>query len=423
MSTDFWSDLIATSTRRVGDWERLWPEFVADESVTVSEEIAAGVLGELAEQLRITIPFPSCVRGPDVETASSDCRRGLCNGSTDQPERPCARRRTSNGPTGAGSRPRVDGHVRLSGRIESRSSDLEWNDRQSGGALGGQGTASNAWYCILGGLPLHPRAHVSGVTHVRCRCPGDFPRPNGSRRAGGSSTFGKRGDSGGHGRDTSLGAVDPIAEIVELARSYDARVHVDAAYGGFFRLLSGDSDSPLEPGTSRALRAISDADSVVIDPHKHGLQPYGCGSVLFRNAAVGQFYKHDSPYTYFTSDELHLGEISLECSRAGAAAAALWATLRALPLESHGGIGAILRQTRYAARRWSDIMREDFQVQLVIEPELDILGFYCPPPSGSRRTSEISALTQQRFSSLMNGSPINSSFWRRFVALNVNGAP
>ena len=54
--------------------------------------------------------------------------------------------------------------------------------------------------------------------------------------------------------------------------------------------------------------------------------------VIFRDPSVGRFYKHDSPYTYFTSDELHLGEISLECSRPGAAAVALWATQKLMPL-------------------------------------------------------------------------------------------
>src|SRR5204862_500121 len=77
--------------------------------------------------------------------------------------------------------------------------------------------------------------------------------------------------------------------------------------------------------------AVARCDSVVVDPHKHGLQPYGCGAVLFADPAVGRLYRHDSPYTYFTSGELHLGEISLECSRAGAAAAALWLTLQAFP--------------------------------------------------------------------------------------------
>ena len=110
------------------------------------------------------------------------------------------------------------------------------------------------------------------------------------------------------------------------------------------------ASSPCSTSSSRwtSFRAIADADSVVVDPHKHGLQPYGCGAVLFRDPGVGRLYKHDSPYTYFTSGDLHLGEISLECSRAGAAAAALWLTLRSLDLEP------ILLAGVRAARAWAD---------------------------------------------------------------------
>ena len=35
---------------------------------------------------------------------------------------------------------------------------------------------------------------------------------------------------------TGLGAVDPLADIITLAKNYQARVHVDTAYGGFFKL-------------------------------------------------------------------------------------------------------------------------------------------------------------------------------------------
>ena len=100
--------------------------------------------------------------------------------------------------------------------------------------------------------------------------------------------------------------------------------------------ISGSIPDALDEPARRAYAAIDQADSIVVDPHKHGLQPYGCGCVLFRDPAVGRFYKHDSPYTYFTSKELHLGEISLECSRAGAAAVALWATQQLLPLVAGG---------------------------------------------------------------------------------------
>ena len=195
---------------------------------------------------------------------------------------------------------------------------------------------------------------------------------------------------------TSLGAVDPLHDILALTEPLGVRVHVDSAYGGFFKLLAAEP-SPLPAAAATAYRALSRADSVVIDPHKHGLQPYGCGCILFRDASVGRFYQHDSPYTYFTSDELHLGEISLECSRAGAAAAALWATLRCFPLDSERGLGAILRKTRAAAVRWAGAIDASDRLRLVVEPELDIVNFYPLPADGDRRASAISRLTQSIF--------------------------
>jgi glutamate/tyrosine decarboxylase-like PLP-dependent enzyme len=162
------------------------------------------------------------------------------------------------------------------------------------------------------------------------------------------------------GGTTGVGAVDRIDQALALRERHGVRIHVDAAYGGFFALLE---DAPA------GLRAIGGADSVVIDPHKHGLQPYGCGAVLFADPSVGRLYAHDSPYTYFTSDALHLGEISLECSRAGAAAAALWLTLRAVPLEP------ILAAARRAALAFAARLRESELLRLHLEPELDIVTY------------------------------------------------
>jgi tyrosine decarboxylase/aspartate 1-decarboxylase len=170
---------------------------------------------------------------------------------------------------------------------------------------------------------------------------------------------------------TAMGAVDPLEEILALAGRYGARVHVDAAYGGYFGLIADALDEPAR----RAYAAISQADSIVIDPHKHGLQPYGCGCVLFRDPAVGRFYKHDSPYTYFTSKELHLGEISLECSRAGAAAVALWATQRLLPLTKDGAFADGLWKGRRAALDLDRRVRGDkrFEALAAGAPQLDIV--------------------------------------------------
>ena len=172
---------------------------------------------------------------------------------------------------------------------------------------------------------------------------------------------------------TAIGAVDPLDEILALREKYGFRIHVDAAYGGYFKLIP----EALEEPARRAYAMIDQADSIVVDPHKHGLQPYGCGCVLFRDPGVGRFYKHDSPYTYFTSSELHLGEISLECSRAGAAAVALWATQKLLPLEPGGEFARGLASGRAAARELDRRLRDDkesrFEALAAGEPELDIV--------------------------------------------------
>jgi len=105
------------------------------------------------------------------------------------------------------------------------------------------------------------------------------------------------------------------------------------------------------------------------------LQPYGCGCILFRNPGVGRWYKHNSPYTYFTSTGLHLGEISLECSRPGAAAAALWATQKLLPLTKRGEFAQGLAQGREAARTLYERLHADNQFITPFAPELDIVTF------------------------------------------------
>jgi len=170
---------------------------------------------------------------------------------------------------------------------------------------------------------------------------------------------------------TGVGAVDPLHEVLSLRGRYGFRVHVDAAYGGYFRLIADVLDEPAR----RAYQAIEQADSIVVDPHKHGLQPYGCGCVVFRDPGVGRLYKHDSPYTYFTSKELHLGEISLECSRPGAAAVALWATQRLLPLEPGGVFAQGLGRCRSAAVELDRRLRADgrFEPLAAGAPDLDIV--------------------------------------------------
>ena len=187
---------------------------------------------------------------------------------------------------------------------------------------------------------------------------------------------------------TATGSVDPLPQVLELQARYGFRIHVDAAYGGYF-ILAGNLGSEAR----LAFDCISRADSIVVDPHKHGLQPYGCGCVLFKDPAVGALYKHDSPYTYFSSDELHLGEISLECSRPGASAVALWATQQLLPMTRGGEFAAGLEASRQAAMSLHARLNADRRFVTPFPPELDILVWAVR----SATSSASSALARQVF--------------------------
>jgi glutamate/tyrosine decarboxylase-like PLP-dependent enzyme len=187
---------------------------------------------------------------------------------------------------------------------------------------------------------------------------------------------------------TGFGDVDPLPDILERAGSAGIRVHADAAYGGYFTLAGGLGDK-----ARNAFDSLGRVDSIVVDPHKHGLQPYGCGCVLFRNPADGRFYKHDSPYTYFSSEELHLGEISLECSRAGASAVALWATHQLLPPVKGGEFSRDLDRCLAAARDFRSRLDASAAFHPLMQPELDIVVYAVDAPD----TATASARAKQLF--------------------------
>lgn len=186
---------------------------------------------------------------------------------------------------------------------------------------------------------------------------------------------------------TGTGCIEPLDKIIPWCKKYGIRVHIDAAYGGFFKLIQEEFKN------QAPWKVLKEADSIVIDPHKHGLQPYGCGCILFKDNTVGRFYKHDSPYTYFSSKELHLGEITLECSRAGASAAALWFTIKALGLKSDSFFGKGLKASVLAAKRFADGIRLSTDYQLLQEPETDIVCYF----PKAKSVSEITKVSETIF--------------------------
>jgi selenocysteine lyase/cysteine desulfurase len=75
----------------------------------------------------------------------------------------------------------------------------------------------------------------------------------------------------------NTGAVDPIAQMVAIARRRGISLHVDGAYG-----LFGKLDSCVAP----LFDGVEEADSVAMDPHKWLAAPSGSGAVFVRDRAL-----------------------------------------------------------------------------------------------------------------------------------------
>ncbi|CAK0754624.1 Amino acid decarboxylase [Gammaproteobacteria bacterium] len=72
---------------------------------------------------------------------------------------------------------------------------------------------------------------------------------------------------------TNLGRVDPLLDLATITKKNAMWLHVDAAYGGMFKLCEA---------AQTVLIGLENADSVVLDPHKGLFLPYGCGVIMFK---------------------------------------------------------------------------------------------------------------------------------------------
>ena len=118
----------------------------------------------------------------------------------------------------------------------------------------------------------------------------------------------------------NTGASDSVEAIADLCEQHDLWLHVDGAFGAFFRLW--------EP--ARALVAgLERADSLAVDGHKWLNVPNGVGFVLLRDAAVHRETFAGSAAYLTPGAGANLHELGIEASRSWRGAS-IWAALKFL---------------------------------------------------------------------------------------------
>ena len=169
------------------------------------------------------------------------------------------------------------------------------------------------------------------------------------------------------------GAIDPLADIADIAEREGLWYHVDAAYGGFFALL---------PEFRPALAGMERADSLVLDPHKAMFLPYGTGAVLIREGrALRDAHAYHASYLQDTVDSEHGGRspaaVSPELTK-HFRALRVW-----LPLLLHGeeAFRACLRE-KVALARYFHREIEALGFEVGPEPDLTLVTYRWVPGSG-----------------------------------------
>ncbi|MFT3708202.1 MAG: pyridoxal-dependent decarboxylase [Archangium sp.] len=176
---------------------------------------------------------------------------------------------------------------------------------------------------------------------------------------------------------TEFGTLDPLHEIAELrrARGQHFWFHVDAAWGGYLPSLFRDGSGALRPREEiasefrhfpservhRTTRALAEADSITVDPHKLGFVPFGVGALLVRDKRSLRLVEQQASYVFDEKSRErefdHPGRFSLEGSRPGAAAAACYVNHRVLPLDA-ANFGRLIARSISSCEYLYDRLRE-----------------------------------------------------------------
>jgi len=164
----------------------------------------------------------------------------------------------------------------------------------------------------------------------------------------------------------STGAVDSLPEIGALCKEYGIWFHVDGAYGGFAAAIPEASDD---------LRALSQADSVAVDPHKWLYAPLEAGCALVRDPeALRAAFAYHPPYYHFEERVTNYVDYGPQNSR-GFRALKVWLALKQV---GAAGYRKMIAEDIHLSQAMAQAVSHHEELQLVTQ-DLSITTFRYVP--------------------------------------------
>jgi glutamate/tyrosine decarboxylase-like PLP-dependent enzyme len=177
----------------------------------------------------------------------------------------------------------------------------------------------------------------------------------------------------GNAGTTNTGAIDPLADLADVAAHYRLWYHVDGAFGALARLAP--QLRPLVEGMERA-------DSVAFDLHKWGYLPFEAGCVLVRDEAAHRHTFALRPdYLRRAERGLAAGDVwfeeyGVQLTR-GFRALKVWMTLKA---EGVAKMGRLIQQNVDQARYLAALIEASPHLELLAPVALNVVCFRFAAP-------------------------------------------
>src|SRR6266705_6252907 len=171
----------------------------------------------------------------------------------------------------------------------------------------------------------------------------------------------------GNAGTVDTGAVDPLAEIRDVANRFKLWMHVDGSYGAF---------AVLAKSASKLFAGMEQADSIALDPHKWLYLPVDVGCVIYRDPEVARAaFAHEAEYTRMFGEEADEAfvcwDYGPELSRRFRALK-VWMLLQGVGLDR---ISEAIESNLACARHLESIVRTSDDFEMTAPVELSIFCF------------------------------------------------
>lgn len=209
---------------------------------------------------------------------------------------------------------------------------------------------------------------------------------------------------------TNTGTIDPINEMADISADFKVWFHVDAAYGGFFKLV---------PEMKDKFAGVEKADSITLDPHKSLFLPFGTGAVLIKD--VQSLYKaHQYTADYLQDltapqEEINPADVSPELTK-HFRALRMWLPLKLFGLSP---FRAALKEKVLLAQYFHSKVQEIHGIEVGPAPDLSVAIFRVVPKNGDANSfnDKLIKTIQKDGRIFLSSTTIDDVFWIRVAVL------